>query len=204
MQYYVFDIDGTLIDSAPIDQQAMRQALADYGYEFTPEQLRFSFGLPGRDSLAVLGVRADEIEAVMAHWEELSYSRVLEIPVFDGMIETLKALRAAGKRCGVVTSRTKKQFADGFSPLGLDHYFDTRVCVDEVGSPKPAPDGLLECLRRLGGTPGEAVYIGDSACDMECARAAGVKSALALWGCYEPDKLTADLRLAHPSEILTL
>lgn len=54
-----------------------------------------------------------------------------------------------------------------------------------------------------GGSTGRAVYIGDSGFDMQCARSAGVKSVLALWGTHEPE-LEADLRLGHPGEILTL
>ena len=46
MKYFVFDIDGTLIDSSKVDQWAMRTALAEFGYEFTYEQLIFSFGMP--------------------------------------------------------------------------------------------------------------------------------------------------------------
>ncbi|MDO4271224.1 MAG: HAD family hydrolase [Eubacteriales bacterium] len=202
MNCFVFDIDGTLIDTAAVDQQAFHQALRENGYAFTPEQLRFSFGMPGREALRILGV--DQIEAVVARWEALAYSRLPEVRVYDGVHETLGALRAAGKKCGIVTSRTRAQLAGGFSPIGLDHYFDTIVCADEVANPKPAPDELLECMRRLGCGAEETVYIGDSPYDMQCARSAGVKSALALWGCQEPETLEADCRLTHPSEILEL
>lgn len=54
MKYFIFDIDGTLIDSSKVDQWAMRTALAEFGYEFTYEQLIFSFGMPGRRALAKL------------------------------------------------------------------------------------------------------------------------------------------------------
>ena len=63
---------------------------------------------------------------------------------------------------------------------------------------------LLECLHRFGCKPEDAVYIGDSEYDMQCAKSAGVKSVLALWGCVEAEKLTSDLRFEHPAEILTL
>ena len=63
---------------------------------------------------------------------------------------------------------------------------------------------LVECIRRLGGSAEQAVYIGDSAYDMQCAAAAGVKSGLALWGSETPDALQADMRLTHPSELLLL
>ena len=56
----------------------------------------------------------------------------------------------------------------------------------------------------FGCKPEDAVYIGDSEYDMQCAKSAGVKSVLALWGCSEAEKLTSDLRFEHPAEILTL
>ena len=103
-----------------------------------------------------------------------------------------------------MTSRTHYQFDYGFSPLGLDGYFDAVICMEDAPRHKPAPDPLLECLRRMGGTADEAVYIGDSACDMECAAAAGVKSCLALWGIPEGACIRADIELAAPADALKL
>ena len=202
MKNFIFDIDGTLIDTASLDRVTMQQALAENGYDFTFEQLRFAFGMPGRIALVQLGVQ--DILPVMARWEGLLYSRLDEIPIYDGVTQALTALRAMGKKCGIVTSRSRSQFERGFSPIGMDGYFDEIVCADEVENPKPAPDELVECIRRLGGTAAESVYIGDSRYDMQCAASAGVKSALALWGADDPDSLAADWRLAKPEELLTL
>ena len=68
----------------------------------------------------------------------------------------------------------------------------------------PRRTGWWVRIRRLGGSAEQAVYIGDSAYDMQCAAAAGVKSGLALWGSETPDALQADMRLTHPSELLLL
>lgn len=204
MNCFVFDIDGTLIDTAAVDQQSFQQALREFGYHYSLEELRFSFGMSGRKSLEKLAIPPERIEPVMARWETLSRDRLHEVEVYEGIIPLLEALHAAGKRCGIVTSRTRLQLGYGFTPLGLNHYFDAIVCADDVEHPKPAPDGLVECIRRLGGSAEQAVYIGDSAYDMQCAAAAGVKSALALWGSETPDALQADMRLAHPSELLLL
>lgn len=204
MNCFVFDIDGTLIDTALVDQQAFQQALHEYGYDFTTEQIHVYFGAPAHMALCSLGVPEEKQPAVTARWEELAYSRLDEVPVYDGIRETLQALHAAGKRCGIVTSRTRSQLERGFSPIGLNGYFDAIVCADEVENPKPAPDELLECVRRLGGTVEQTVYIGDSPYDMDCARRAGVTGVLALWGCGAPDQIEADHRIAHPMDALTL
>lgn len=201
-RFFAFDIDGTLIDTVEVDQRAIQAVLREQGREYTIEQLRFSFGMPGREALRILQV--PDIEGTIARWEQLAYAELDQIKPYAGMIDALTALRKRGAKLGIVTARTRLQYEAGFQPLGLEQYFDTVVCADEVQNPKPAPDELFECLRRLGGTAEQAVYIGDSRYDMQCAKAAGVTAALALWGCEEADKLEADHKLAHPSEILTL
>ena len=59
----------------------------------------------------------------MARWETLSRDRLHEVEVYEGIIPVLEALHAAGKRCGIATSRMRLQLGYGFTPLGLNHYF---------------------------------------------------------------------------------
>ena len=204
MKYFIFDVDGTLLNSAEVDQQCLQQMLREFGQEHTLEELRPSFGKPGRQTLADLGFSGEAAERAMDRWEGLTLKRIAEVRVFDGVEAMLKALHERGCRCGIVTSRTHYQYDYGFSPLGLDGYFDAVICMEDAPCSKPAPDPLLECLRRMGGTADEAVYIGDSACDMECAAAAGVKSCLALWGIPEGACIRADIELAAPADALKL
>lgn len=119
MKYFVFDIDGTLIDSSKVDQWAMRTALAEFGYEFTYEQLIFSFGMPGRRALAKLSIPAEQVEPIMARWEALAYDRLDEIPMYDGIPEVIAELRNGGCQCGIVTSRTRLQLEQGIKPIGF-------------------------------------------------------------------------------------
>ena len=204
MKYFIFDVDGTLLNSAEVDQQCLQQMLREFGQEHTLEELRPSFGKPGRQTLADLGFSGEAAERAMDRWEGLTLERIAEVRAFNGVEAMLKALHERGCRCGIVTSRTHYQYGYGFSPLGLDGYFDAVICMEDAPCSKPAPDPLLECLRRMGGTADEAVYIGDSACDMECAAAAGVKSCLALWGIPEGACIRADIELAAPADALKL
>ena len=204
MKYFIFDVDGTLLNSAEVDQQCLQQMLREFGQEHTLEELRPSFGKPGRQTLADLGFSGEAAERAMDRWEGLTLERIAEVRAFNGVEAMLKALHERGCRCGIVTSRTHYQYGYGFSPLGLDGYFDAVICMEDAPRTKPAPDPLLECLRRMGGEPGEAVYIGDCACDMECAAAAGVKSCLALWGIPEGACIRADIELAAPADALKL
>lgn len=204
MKYFVFDVDGTLMNSAAVDQQCLKQTLHEFGRDYTFEELRPSFGKPGRQTLADLGFTGETAERIMDRWGGLSKERASEVLAFDGIEALLRELHARGCRCGIVTSRTHYQFDYGFSPLGLDGYFDAVICMEDAPRHKPAPDPLLECLRRMGGEPGEAVYVGDGEGDMQCAAAAGVASCLALWGCLAPDRIAADVRLAAPGDVLSL
>ena len=204
MNCYIFDVDGTLIDSSGVYLPALQQMLDEYGYAHTPEMLKTAFGMTGRQGLRYFGIPEEQHDEFMHRWESLAYENLLNVKIYDGILDTLHALREGGSKLGIVTSRTRAQFRDGVKPLGLDRYFDTVVCSDEVAHPKPAPDAALECLQRLGCAAGQAVYIGDSGFDMQCARFAGIRSVLALWGCHEPEKIESDLRFAHPAEILNL
>ena len=204
MNYFIFDIDGTLIDSAPVYLPALGKALNEHGYTTSPEQIQTAFGMTGWQGLAYCGVPEEQFDAVMHSWEEEAYRHLERVTVYDGIADTLRALKEGGNKLGIATSRNCSQYTKGVKPLGLSAFFDAVVCSDDVADPKPAPDEVLECLKQMGGNAEQAIFIGDSAYDMQCARAAGVKSGVALWGCHDPEKMEADIRLAHPSEILKL
>ena len=144
MNCYIFDVDGTLIDSSVVELPALRQVLDEYGYAHTPEKLKKAFGMTGTQGLAYFGVPEAQQAEVMHRWESISYSNLSQVKIYDGMVDTLRALRDRGEKLGIVTSRTRSQFAGGVKPLGLDRYFDAIVCSDDVEHPKPAPDAAAE------------------------------------------------------------
>lgn len=204
MNFIIFDVDGTLIDSAPVYLPALGYALNEHGYTPSPEQIQTAFGMTGWQGLTYCGVPAEQFDAVLHSWEEEAYRHLEHVTVYDGIVDTLRALKEGGNKLGIATSRNRSQYIHGVKPLGLSEFFDAVVCSDDVADPKPAPDELFECLKRMGGTAERAIFIGDSPYDMQCARAAGIKSGLALWGCHDPEQLIADIRLTHPSEILKI
>jgi pyrophosphatase PpaX len=126
---------------------------------------------------------------------------------YDGIVNAVRDLKEEGKRLGLVTSKVRSGAVRGLQAAGLEPAFDVIVGADDVRHPKPHPEPVLAALNRLGAQPGEAVFIGDSRHDLESGRAAGVKTAAALWGPFDRSHL-ADLEpdywLERPEDIRTL
>ena len=179
-QLVVFDIDGTLIDSVPALEATLRHLVAEAGLpEPDPVRLRESFGMPGDGALRHLGLPGGE--TAVLHMLETFLERQHLVCVFRGVETLLDGLRDCGCELGIVTAQSRSEMAKLFTPFGLLDRFAHVVNSDEVERHKPAPDQLLECLRRAGVAPGDALYVGDNAQDAECAAAAGVDFALACW-----------------------
>ena len=127
-----FDIDGTLLDSAPADAAGLHRALAqELGRDVPMDVIFGTFGLPGRDILRALEIPEADAERVMRVWQAEKRARAGWMRLFPGVEGALRALRARGVRLGVVTSKRPKTYALDFVPFGLDDCFDIRItCAD--------------------------------------------------------------------------
>jgi pyrophosphatase PpaX len=183
----LFDLDGTLIDSGPIILASMRHAAVTVlGREPDEELVRAAIGGPGliaqmRDLDAD---RVDElVEAYRAHNEPLHET----LESFDGVLDLLVALRADGRRVGVVTAKRRATVELAFArfPLLRDS-IDVLVGAEDTERHKPDPDPILEALRILDAAPEDAAYVGDSPFDVRAAKAAGTYSVAVGWGGIHP------------------
>jgi pyrophosphatase PpaX len=205
----LFDLDGTLIDSGAIIVASMRHAAATVlGRDVPEEELRAAVGGPGlvAQMRALDATRVDElVEAYRVHNEPLHEH--LESCV--GIEDALEALRAEGRRLGIVTAkrRVTTELAFGVLPH-LKPFFDVVVGADDTARHKPHPDPILLALDLFGATPSEAAYVGDSPFDVEAAKAAGVFAVAVTWGGIhattrleqeEPDAL-----VSTPEELLAV
>ena len=98
------------------------------------------------------------------------------------MDDVLVRLKDEGRRLGIVSAKRRSTVELAFARVPLGHLFDVVVGGDETERQKPAPDPLLLALERLGATPGEAAYVGDSPYDMLAARAGGLYAVGVSWG----------------------
>lgn len=183
----LFDLDGTLVDSAPDLAGAANDLRAEHGLPPLPyERLRPMVGSGARGMVGVAFGRApgDEgfdalREAFLARYE----ARLLaQTAVFEAMHGVLAALEAGGVRWGIVTNKHTRFAQPLVSGLGLDRRAAALVCGDTTPHAKPHPAPLLEAARQLALPPLACVYVGDDLRDMQAGRAAGMPVLAAAWG----------------------
>ncbi|WP_342534549.1 HAD family hydrolase [Lysinibacillus sp. FSL K6-0057] len=200
----IFDVDGTILDTEQAILQSLQRTLREETQKDYPfEALRFALGIPGKDALQRLNM--DDIEAVHQKWSAAVLEFSHEVAVFENLEEVIQHLATKPIQMGIVTSKTAQEVVDEFDPFGLSDYFHQIVSASDTEKHKPHPEPLLKCLDALQVAPQEAIYIGDSIYDFQCAKQAGAKFALAHWGAKSTIGFEeADYVFYEPHDILTI
>jgi phosphoglycolate phosphatase len=179
----VFDLDGTLIDSAPDIQCVAATVLGRHGKPaLTLEETRSFIGEGSAVFVSRMLASRDieETPESFALWHGefvAQYEFSIDKAVFyPGVLATLAALKSAGHRLGLCTNKPRQPTRVVLRHMNLDVFFDAVVAGGMCGSRKPDPEMLLHTLEALGGGP--ALYVGDSEIDAETARRAAVPFAL--------------------------
>lgn len=175
-KYFIFDLDGTLIDTDEAILKTWQRTLQDYVYDFPLEKLKVVFGITQDLAFQKLNVTADD--DFLAKWQNYYPSYGQKASFFADAVNTLRELKKHGCVLGVVTSRYRVECEKYFSHLSLSEYFDTVICADDTVLHKPAAEPLLKYMSVTGAKPSECVYVGDMPTDIECATAARVDSCL--------------------------
>jgi 2-phosphoglycolate phosphatase len=209
----LFDLDGTLADTAPDLGGAVNRMRLRRGLEALPiERLRPVASAGARGMLAAgFAVAPDEAGYEALRDEFLAeYESALDRDsrLFDGVPACLEALAARGLRWGVVTNKATRFTLPVLAGLGLAEGAAVVVAGDTTPHAKPHPAPLLEACARLGLEPRQAVYVGDDLRDMQAARAAGMPAIAAAYG-YLGDGLDVahwpcDARIDSPEALLSL
>ena len=207
----LFDLDGTLIDSAPDLAGAANRLRADHGLEPLPfEMLRPMVGSGARGMVGVaFGVapgqpRFESLrDAFLAHYEAGLLQRTRP---FEGVDEMLSALEAACIPWGIVTNKATRFTRPIVAGLNLAQRAAVVVCGDTTPHSKPHPEPLWHAARAMGLAPEGVVYVGDDLRDAQAARAAGMAMVAATWGYLglgEPvHSWGADVLMDSPSLLL--
>jgi pyrophosphatase PpaX len=182
---YLFDADGTLFDTAELIYQCFVYSCAKYGNRaIEREEVFGSIGLTLQDQFKrYLAPQPAQVmrQIVSDHMDyQLSMYRD-HLKAFPGVVETLRALRARGKKLAVVTSRKIQSLSLYLRETGMEGCFDLLITPDETRRHKPDPEPVVKALEMLSAHPAEAVFVGDSVFDMECGRNAGVDTVFVTW-----------------------
>jgi phosphoglycolate phosphatase len=207
----LFDLDGTLIDSAPDLASAVNAMLTQRGRPALPyASLRPHAGSGARGMLgAAFGVQPATAgyEALKDEFYQAYEARMLEqTRLFDAVAPLLDALDARRVPWGIVTNKALRFAQPGARALGLLPRAQTLVAGDCTPHTKPHPAPLLEAARRMAQHQSCCVYVGDDPRDVQAGRAAGMATLAAAWGYLgigsPPEDWGADRVLDHPHELL--
>jgi len=207
----LFDLDGTLADTAPDLAGALNLLLGEHGR--APVPLAHARPLTSAGARGMLqagfGITPDapEYESLKVRFLEL-YARAVcvDTRLFGGISELLDALERRGTPWGVVTNKPERFTTPLLEALGVLHRAACVVSGDTVARAKPHPDPLLHAARALALAPTSCLYVGDDLRDVQAARAAGMPILAASYGYlgHEGDcrAWLADGVIEHPLETL--
>ena len=205
----LFDLDGTLADTAPDLAAAVNFLRTERGLEPTPYSVlrpTASAGARGMIGAAFGLTPADEgYEELRLQWFDRYQSAMsVHSTLFGGVQELLDGIATAGMAWGIVTNKPAR-FTDPLIPqIGLQHA-GCIISGDTTAHAKPHPAPLLEGARRLGIAPEHCWYVGDDLRDVEAGRAAGMVTVACAWGycgAIEPGTWGADFLLDAPTDLL--
>lgn len=204
----VFDVDGTLLDTAPDLGGTLNRLLAEHGRPIVPlAAIRDMIG-DGAAAMVERGFRTTggvppDFEALVRRFIVLYEAHIAdETRPFPGAVAAVERLRAAGIRLGVCTNKRTALTEELFAKLDLTKYF-AAVVGGDVPARKPDPRHLLDVVTRLGVPPAATVMIGDSINDVAAAKAAGIRVVAVTFGytATPARELGADAVIDHFDEL---
>ncbi|MDH4040529.1 MAG: HAD-IA family hydrolase [Gammaproteobacteria bacterium] len=187
----IFDLDGTLVDTADEFVVVVQALRAEHGRDpMDPARIRASVSNGARALVSLALDMAEEsagFEDQRLRLLEL-YSEVLGTVAgpYPGITALLAELAGRGVRWGIATNKPRAYTDPLLQRLGMQPPPASVVCPDDVTERKPHPESLLRNCRELGCTPAEAIYVGDHLRDIEAGRRAGMYTIAAAYGYIEP------------------
>ncbi|QMV18479.1 HAD-IA family hydrolase [Granulicella sp. 5B5] len=176
---YLFDCDGTIVDSMPLHFVAWTKALAEYGCTSFTEDLFYAWGglpvtavveeLNKRDGLSI------PMEEFAHRKESLYYDLIHELKAVPEVLEEIHRTHGTIP-FAVVSGSTRESVVKSLEALGILDMFETLVCAGDYARSKPSPDPFLLAAERLGVAPKDCLVFEDADIGIQAATAAGMKS----------------------------
>jgi HAD superfamily hydrolase (TIGR01509 family) len=175
---YLFDCDGTIVNSMPLHYIAWKKALAEYGCTDFSEELFYELGgLPVTDIVKLLNERDGlniPVEEFALHKEGLFYEMIHELQAIPEVLEEIHRTHGTVP-FAVVSGGTRESVLKSLNVLGIAHLFDTLVCAGDYKQGKPNPEPFLLAAQRLGVDPKDCLVFEDAEPGIRAATAAGMK-----------------------------
>ncbi len=212
-QSILFDLDGTLLDTAPDLVAALNGVLQAHGEPVLPLEVARPYVSRGARGLLQCGFGlSEDAPEYTAYVEEFLgfYRKALceKTRLFDGMSTFLDELDVAKRGWGVVTNKAAGLTEPLLKKMSLYDRLHVLVCGDTLPEKKPSPRPLLYACDRAGMLPEDTIYVGDDRRDIDSANAAGLISVAARYGYYDesesPDTWGADRLIDHPGELTAM
>ncbi|WP_080801104.1 HAD family hydrolase [Arabiibacter massiliensis] len=209
LEAFVFDLDGTLLDTLPDLVLLTNAVLRECGYPERTSAEILSFVGNGVKALMYQAVPEDadaaDVEAAMRRWKELypAYGHKLT-KAYDGIPETVAELKRRGARLGVLSNKFDGAVREVIGSY-LPGLFEVAHGECAEFPRKPDPAGLLRTIDELGATPATTAYVGDSAGDIAVSRNAGAFAIAVAWGYHEKGRLAEarpDALIGRAGELL--
>ena len=179
-RHFVFDIDGTLLDTERTGVLSLIQTVRELmGEELPYEKAYHFFGIPSAKASGILGY--DDAERFGEVWEEHFQELMHLVKPFPGVAQVLSDLRARGCHTGVVTSRSRTEINYDPHLAVLLPFFEVVIGSEQSERHKPFPDPMLAYLKAADARASETLYLGDTMHDYRCGHDAGCDFALADW-----------------------
>ena len=191
MRLVVFDWDQTLWDSWDLHRESIWHIADLLGVARPPLDvvIAHTYTVVEGHIRALYGRAEPELmERYLRFYREHQFDLARPFPGAQALLE---ALKAAGLRLALLSNKRRMNGHLEVEASGLAPYLDLAVFREDQPQVKPAPDGLVDILERLGAAPEEACFVGDAPTDMACARAARVLGVGALWGALDRGLLLA-------------
>jgi N-acetyl-D-muramate 6-phosphate phosphatase len=209
----LFDLDGTLVDTAPDLGYALNLQLERHGQPALADEVIRPYASHGTRGLLEIGFHLSPDDARFPEMrdEYLSiYEQVFTRSprLFEGMDVLLSRLESKGLSWGIVTNKPSRFTRPLVDSMGLNLRAAAVISGDDAPQPKPSPATLLMACEKIGVNPESCIYIGDAIRDIEAGRAARMKTVVALFGYIDssdqPEQWMADYMIQQPEDILTI
>lgn len=192
LEAVLFDLDGTLLDTAPDFVYILNQLLAEYKKPALPAETIRATVSNGARALISLAFQVDEDHSdfpVLRTRLLTLYTEHLAVATtpFPGIVDTLAFLVDKNIPWGIVTNKPDAYTVPLMEKIKLQHPADVVICPEHVTHPKPHPEPLLLACKKLDCHPANTIYIGDHRRDIEAGRLAGMKTVAASYGYIHAD-----------------